>query len=100
MAEASGLGKPGKGIFRGDASERNGSRDEVLDAFAAEKSLDEVLARVGLRKRAGRLPANRILQSVDLAQADEGGEFVAFANDNFGIGCPARMALATMSAAS
>ncbi len=86
LAELFGFGEAGEGVFAGDAGERDGSFDEVGEAFGGE------VAGGG----AGYLLADEdaeadgagagFLEGLDLAEADDGGELVAFVEDGFGVG--------------
>jgi len=88
LAELGGVGKAGEGVFAGDAGERDGAFDEAVDGFAGEVGgagaggllSDEDAQADGAR--------TGLLERLDLAETDEGGELIALIEDDFGVGGP------------
>ncbi len=85
LAEFGGVGKAGEGVFAGDAGKGDGSFDEAVQTFAGEVGgAGAGGAKADEDTQADGAGAG-LLERLDLAETDEGGELVALIDDGLGV---------------
>jgi len=85
-AELVFLWKPGEGVIAGDAGEGDGSFDQTSDGFRREVGgggAGDLLAKKNSKTDGA---GARLLEGLDLAEADASGELVALVDDGLGVG--------------
>ena len=89
LAEVGGVGKSGEGVLAGDAGEGDGAFDEAVARLSREKS-EERGAGGSLSDEDAQADGAGagLLERLDLAETDEGGELIALVDDGFGVGGP------------
>jgi hypothetical protein len=89
LAEGFRFGQAGEGIFAGDAGEGDGARDETVDRVGGKVGgvgRGGLLGFSGGDKDAEADGAGAgFLERLDVAEANLGGELVAFVDDRFGV---------------
>ena len=88
LAELGGVGKAGEGVFAGDAGEGDGAVDEAVKTIAARNRRRRCWRCDGPEDEDAQADGAGagLLERLDLAEADAGGELVALVDDGFGVG--------------
>ena len=85
LAEVGGFGQAGEGVLAGDAGESDGSGYQALDALGRKiRGGGAGGAKADEDTQADGAGAG-LLERLDLAEADEGGELIALVDDGFGV---------------
>src|SRR5271168_277557 len=83
-AELRGVGDSGEGIFRSDFRKLNGGLDHAIQSFAGKVAGIGAGGALSVEYTDADGFRAGLLQSLDLAEANERGEFVALADDALG----------------
>jgi hypothetical protein len=92
LAELGGFGKAGEGVFAGDAGEGDGAGYQAGYALGRKVGGGGAGGFLGFAGGDEDAQADGagagLLERLDLAETDQGGELVAFVDDGLGVGGP------------